>query len=86
MGAESDSLWLNSLNEKNNWKNKYTYESLKWIYDTLGYTTAANPFETDKRLPKDFYKENNKNLNFPQASAETHSSIPLKCNGLMVTY
>ena len=66
MGAESDSLWLNSLNEKNNWKNKYTYESLKWIYDTLGYTTAANPFETDKRLPKDFYKENGDYLDFDQ--------------------
>ena len=39
MGA-SDFLESVERNEKGNMKNKDTYESLKYIYDTLGYTTG----------------------------------------------
>lgn len=39
MGA-SDFLESVERNEGGNMKNKDTYESLKYIYDTLGYTTG----------------------------------------------
>jgi len=39
MGA-SDFLESVERNEKGNMKNKDTYESLKYIYDTLGYTAG----------------------------------------------
>ena len=54
--GDSDKLWLKSLNEKNNFKNKYAAETLGWIYDKLGYI-AADDFVTERRISSNYYKD-----------------------------
>ena len=64
MGA-SDFLESVERNEKGNMKNKDTYESLKYIYDTLGYT-AGDQFQSFAGKPSDYWEENGSYLDFDQ--------------------
>ena len=64
MGA-SDFLESVERNEKGNMKNKDTYESLKYIYDTLGYTTR-DQFQSFSGKPSDYWEENGSYLDFDQ--------------------
>ena len=65
----SDFLELVELDEKNQYRAAYTYRTLKYIYDALGYTSDDEPsteFQTYAGKKADFWEDKGDFLDFDQ--------------------